>query len=502
MAPSRKSTALYTLDDLKASFALFCCVCGIGTLGMPANFARAGPYLAIAALLFMAASNIYATIALSKVMLMAPKRVKTYSDLGEWVMGKPGRYLALVAQMGVCLMIPCAFLVLGSTLFETLFPAAFSQIYWIVFMAVMVFPVALMPTLKESAGMMFAGSLGTIIADIVGIYVLLHEMSGHPSPPSPDVSLDQVVTVFGNLALAYGAAIVIPDLQREHSEPHRMPRVIFVTLFIISCFFLTLASLGYSVAGCQMSGNLLFSIAGSGSDGKATLGFVADRGAVVMAFLFMQLHITIAFSTFLHPTFYMLERLVLGMHMEEIVDDEGDELDQADKLSYVSVNTPSIYSKSTTSADLEQNAAVRKLVTVQDTDELAEYRGTRNVLRYVLLRTVLIALLVVASVALRTHFLALADFIGASAHSTSCLILPLVFYLKVCWKKIPLWERAIALFIIIVCIICGVYVTIQTGKELFRGTETATPETPVFPFCHVEHQFVSYFIKSNTTSSA
>lgn len=498
MSPPRKSTAFYTADDAKASFALFCCVCGIGTLGMPANFARAGPYLAVVALLFMAASNIYATVTLSKLLLMAPKSVKTYSDLGEWVMGKPGRYLALVAQMGVCLMVPCAFLVLGSKLFEVLFPTAFSQTYWVVFMAMVVFPVALMPTMKESAGMMFAGSLGTVIADIVGIYVLLHEMSGHPAPPSPDVSLDQVVTVFGNLALAYGAAIVIPDLQREHSEPHRMPKVVFVTLSVISCFFLALAALGYSAAGCQMSGNMLFSIAGSGSSGLTTLGFTANRGAVVMAYLFMQLHITVAFSTFMHPTFYMLERLVLGMHMEEVAGD--DEQEQAEKLSYVSASTPSIYSKSTTSVDLEQNAE-RRLVTVQSTDEMAQYRGTRNVLRYVLLRTVLIAVLVVASVALRNHFLELADFIGASAHSTSCLILPLVFYLKVCWKKIPLWERACALLIIVVCMVCGIYVSIQTGKVLFGGTEEVTPETPVFPFCVVEHKFLPYYVK-NANSSA
>ncbi|KAF1313480.1 Amino acid/auxin permease, partial [Globisporangium splendens] len=498
MSPPRKSTAFYTADDAKASFALFCCVCGIGTLGMPANFARAGPVLAVIALLFMAASNIYATVTLSKLMLLAPKSVKTYSDLGEWVMGKPGRYLALTAQMGVCLMIPCAFLVLGSQLFEVLFPTAFSQTYWVVFMAAVVFPIALMPTMKESAGMMLAGSLGTVVADIVGISVLLHEMSGHPAPPSPDINLDQVVTVFGNLALAYGAAIVVPDLQREHSEPHRMPKVIFVTLSIISCFFLALAALGYSAAGCQMSGNMLFSIAGSGTSGLTTLGFTANRGSVVMAYLFMQLHLTVAFSTFMHPTFYMLERLILGMHKEGLVSE--DDHDQVEKLSYVSVSTPSIHSKSVTSVDLEQNAE-RRLVVVQPADELAEYRGTRNVLRYVLLRTALIVVLVIVSVVLRKHFLELSDFIGASAHSTSCLILPLVFYLKVCWKKIPLWERAIALFVIVVCIVCGIYVSIQAGKELFGGDEVVTPETPVFPFCKADHQFQSYYVKNASSST-
>ncbi|KAF1313402.1 Amino acid/auxin permease, partial [Globisporangium splendens] len=498
MSPPSKPSAFFTTEDYKASFALFCCVCGIGTLGMPANFARAGPYLAVVALLIMASANVYASVTLSRVMLMAPKSVRNYSDLGEWVMGKTGRYLVVFSQMGVCLLVPCAFLVLGSMLFQTLFPGAFSQTFWIVFMALVVFPVALIPTMKEGAGMMFAGCLGTIIADIVGIAVILHGMAGHPAPPSPDFSLHQIVTTFGNLSLAYGAATVIPDLQRDHSEPHRMPKVVFITLSIVSCFFLTLAALGYSAAGCQISGNLLFSIAGSGSTGMTSLGFIADRGAVVMAYLFMQLHIVIAFSTLLHPAFFMFERLVLGMHKSESVETlEADLEDQQglSKASYVSQSTP--HSGDSTA----QGEVVSTKGKNEDKNELSEYLGPRNVLRYVLLRTVMIVLLVLASIALKDHFLDLADFIGASAITMSCLILPLVFYLKLSWKKIPLYERVIALLLVVFCTGCGLYVMYYTGKSLFGGTAEVTAETPVFGFCPAEYQFKPYYVKNSTASA-
>lgn len=106
----------FTLEDFKVAFNVFCCVYGIGTLGMPANFSRAGPVIATIALLFMAVTNTYASGAISKVMLVAPKTVKTYGDLGEWCLGKTGRYMAVVAQMAHALLIPCAFLVLGGTL--------------------------------------------------------------------------------------------------------------------------------------------------------------------------------------------------------------------------------------------------------------------------------------------------------------------------------------------------------------------------------------------------
>uniref|UniRef100_K3XD11 Amino acid transporter transmembrane domain-containing protein n=1 Tax=Globisporangium ultimum (strain ATCC 200006 / CBS 805.95 / DAOM BR144) TaxID=431595 RepID=K3XD11_GLOUD len=131
---------LVTLEDAKIAFNIFCCVYGIGTLGMPANFSRAGPVIATFALIFMAFANIYSGVACSKVMLAAPNRVKTFGDLGEWCMGKTGRYLVVTSQMGVCLLVPCAFLVLGGTLLQSLFPDTFESSTWIILMAVAVMP--------------------------------------------------------------------------------------------------------------------------------------------------------------------------------------------------------------------------------------------------------------------------------------------------------------------------------------------------------------------------
>ncbi|KAE9026042.1 hypothetical protein PF005_g3361 [Phytophthora fragariae] len=255
MATTTKS-AWVTMEDAKTSFNLFCCVLGIGSLAMPSNYARAGPVYATIALAFMMFANTYAAIKLSRAMLAAPSSVKTYGDLGEWALGKWGRFFSVVSQMGVCILVPIAFLILGSTLLDVLFPDCFSQTFWIIFMALMVIPVCLIPTLKESAGMAFAGCMGTAIADVIAVAILQYNMRGHPSIPKPDVSAHQVLTCFGNLAVAYGAAIVIPDLQREHSQPHRMPRVLMVTIVLISAFFFAIALAGYLAGGCQISGNI------------------------------------------------------------------------------------------------------------------------------------------------------------------------------------------------------------------------------------------------------
>jgi len=471
----------FTLEDAKASFNLFCCVYGIGTLGMPANFSRAGPGIAVVAMLFMAFANVYASVVCSKVMLVAPKSVRTFGDLGEWCMGKTGRWLVVIAQMGVCLLVPCAFLVLGGILLGNLFPGAFKDSTWIILMALSLLPVCLIPTLKEGAGAALAGCLGTIIADVIGVGVLIHGMRGHPSVPAPEIKFDQVAITFGNLSLAYGAGIVIPALQRQHSQPERMPRVIGVTLTFISVLFIVLASTGYSAVGCQISGNLLFTIYPNAKTGLTKLGFSPDQGMVVLAYLFMQLHITIAFSVIVHPALYLFERMILGMHKKKA--------DDVEALNYAVVDTPGDDNKMRNSKNSVVSMADIEHSNDED-EESAEYKGWE--MKYIPLRIVIVAALAALSIALKDHFLDLTDFVGASAITASCIILPILFYFKKLWSSIPLWEKAAGSIVVVICLVLGCYVTYKTGKNLFNPDDPA-PNAPTFGFCKADNQFDVYY---------
>lgn len=473
-----KSKAWFTLEDAKASFNLFCCVYGIGTLSMPANFSRAGPLLAVIAMLFMAFANVYASVVCSKVMLRAPKSVRTFGDLGEWCMGKTGRWLVVISQMGVCILVPCVFLVLGGILLPDLFPGTFEDSTWIILMAISLLPVCLIPTLKEGAGVAAAGCLGTILADIIGVGVLIHGMRGHPTVPSPDISFKQVATTFGNLSLAYGAGIVIPALQRQHSEPTRMPRVIFVTLGFISCLFITLASSGYSAIGCQISGNLLFTIYPNAATGLTKLGFAPDKGMVVLAFLFMQLHITIAFAVILHPALYIFERMILGMHKKKA--------DDVEAANYNSADTPGDEIKTRVSKHSVVSYADAEKESDDEETEEAEYKG--QAYKYIPLRIVVVALMTAFSVAYKNHLGDLQDFVGASCITICCILLPIIFYFKKLWTEIPIWEKVAGSLVIVICFVFGCYVTYNTGKQLFNPSGG-----PTFPFCHAEYHEKLYY---------
>ncbi|KAF1787974.1 hypothetical protein GQ600_15289 [Phytophthora cactorum] len=94
---------------------------------------------------FMAFANFYGAVSICRVMLLAPTSVWTYGDLGEWVLGEPGRYLTVVVQVTGCLIIP--------TVLDGYFPGAFTTTTWSILMALTVLPACLVPTLKEGAAL-------------------------------------------------------------------------------------------------------------------------------------------------------------------------------------------------------------------------------------------------------------------------------------------------------------------------------------------------------------
>ncbi|KDO15721.1 hypothetical protein SPRG_18739 [Saprolegnia parasitica CBS 223.65] len=328
-------------------------------------------------------------------------------------------------------------------------------------MGLSLLPVCLVPTLKESAGTATAGALGVLFADAIAIYILVSniEIPDEVSPPSPELSLSGVATVFGSLALAYAAGIIIPSLQREHSQPERMPRVITVTLVLVSFCFLVVSVLGVFKVGCQIPGNLLFAITGS------KLGFTASRGGVILAFLFMHLHIVIAFALVLFPAMFMAERIVLGLHKNSPVAKEAADV--------IDLETP----KDTTT----------ELIAHHD-DPADAYKAPGAYAKAAVLRTIMVALCVVVAIAFKDKFGDLLDFIGASATATCCMILPIAFYLKTFWPTLSKAEKCFAIFSMLVTTVLAVYVSIKTGIALFSPTESAI----TFPFCPEKYQHYVY----------
>ncbi|KAG7394417.1 hypothetical protein PHYBOEH_005224 [Phytophthora boehmeriae] len=235
--------------------------------------------------------------------------------------------------------------------------------------------------------------------------------------------------------------------------------------------------------------------------GVAPLGFTTDRGAVVMAYLFMHVHISIAFSTLMQPPFYMAERLILGMHpAPQIVRFSKDaqvdvdlEQDLQESKPYVQCSTPIEHEVSTSSIVEKTEGQVSHLLTEEQL--AAPYEGAKNKLRYITLRLCIIVVLVIIAVLAQNKFLNLEDFTGATAHTTSCLLMPLIIYLRVFWKSMSVYDKAASMIVIVVCAFTGCYVMIHAAEELFTPSDDDT----LFPYCETELQNTPYYVYNNST---
>jgi vesicular inhibitory amino acid transporter len=173
------------------------------------HFTRTGPVFASVAFVFMAFANIYATVCVSRLMLLAPKDISTLGDVGQWVFGRCGRLSFTSTQLVTCLLAPVAFLVLGSIFLEGIFPDWTSPNVWIILMASALLPVCLQATLKETKIVAVLGSAGVFLTMITSVSVLFLKLTPcAPSAPQPTPGFFDVIQTFGNLALAYGTAVV------------------------------------------------------------------------------------------------------------------------------------------------------------------------------------------------------------------------------------------------------------------------------------------------------
>ncbi|ETP40904.1 hypothetical protein F442_11829, partial [Phytophthora nicotianae P10297] len=239
-------------------------------------------------------------------------------------------------------------------------------------MVLMVTPICLIPTLKESAGIAFAGCMGTGIADVIAVSILQYNMRGHPSIPKPDVSVLQVITCLGNLALAPTARTLATSTDA---------RVVVVTKLIIQLSYFAIALAGYTAGGCQISGNILYSIVDNANPmGEAPLGFSPNRGAVDRS------------------------NCVRFNDVEDIEED----LELQEKHSSVQVST---LHEEVTEVQLRES-----------------YRGVKNTIRYITLRITIIVMMDIVAIAAQDKFLDLEDFTGSTAHTVNCMIVLVLIY--------------------------------------------------------------------------
>lgn len=418
------------------------------------------------------------SVAVSKAMNVAPLSVRTFSDLGYFAFGEVGRRVVLISEAGACFMCPIAFLILGGTiLLPYLFEGSMthSATEWIVMMALGVLPIVLIPTLKGAAPLCFLGCVAAIVTDLICICYSLSSVKF--SPRETQVETNHVVQTFGTIMFAMGTAIIIPPIQRQHTEPSRLANLVSLTLLFITSMYLLIGIVTYYQFGCTAPATLLDQLPQS------------PWRQVAAGLMFV--HVLIAFPVLLNPTLFDLERHILGKDGDievlrqtialrrcKIAADGKPILGAAPNLASLDADTflygssstapyfqhrsPTGTATSTTTAD---NASTGSLVFHEDVAFT-----TRDRICSSLIRTATVALQTFLAVMLQSSFMDILSLIGSTAITVSCMIMPCLCYLKVhpisTESFMGQCDKALCYITIVVSTTLGVYCTVIAATNI------------------------------------
>ncbi|RHY17493.1 hypothetical protein DYB32_010511 [Aphanomyces invadans] len=424
-------------QDLIVIVHLAACVCGVGSLSMPYIFAQAGPTYSTVAFILNCFFNTYATVALSHCFLKLRHlpHIHTYTDLAVHLWGQKGAYTVQATQLASCILLPVAFLVLGGT---TLLPAIFdgfldlSTTVWIILMAAALLPIIYIRVLHEAYIVLITGSSATIIGDVIATIDAYVAHGDELFEPTANITATHVFDTFGSFALAYGAAVVVPQLQHHHPQPERMPTALVYGMLLISGFYVTLGALGYAHFGCASPSNLLLA-----------MSHLTQRRRA--AYIAMQMHITIAFAVVVNPFFVTVEKTLFPQSAAKY--DDADDQEQFNQIE-----TPK------EEIDASEPAA-------------AKYSETTR--RYIF-RTLVVAGQCFLAMLTQSSFSDVADLVGASVMNFCSVVLPLMLYYNLFKGEMSRPHKILCWIVIVVSMVLGIYSTIQAIVRIVKNASQYT----------------------------
>lgn len=325
-------------------------------------------------------------------------------------------------------------------------------------MAATVFPVCLQQTLHEAYVLMLSGFLSALLSVVVATAESAAARPWTHFAPT-EVHWSNIMSVFGALALSYGAALVTPGIQAGHPDPQHMPQNILVSMAFVTAIYLTIALVGFAQYGCATPSNLLESM---------------SRGVWrKIGFGLMQLHITIAFPVILNPALVTMERALFREDNENNEKTHASGLELALTPGRLMEHNEHNEHKPTPSPSFGANLT-----------RCPKKLGFRS--------TVVVAQMFLAMV-LREAFSDAADFIGATTITLCCIVFPLVFKVKMFGPEMHRAEKALCLVLVILSTVLGLYTAylklvhiIESIGDYRLFSDAASDEQPkarTFPLC-------------------
>ncbi|KAG0226244.1 neutral amino acid transporter [Actinomortierella wolfii] len=251
---TEEEAAKRTVGPWKAAFLLGKAFVGTGVLFLPKAFLHGGVVFSCLMLAFVATVCCIAFLMLVQVRLVIRE---SFGDIGLVLYGKWMRWAILVAvaisQIGFC----CAYLIFVAenidAIVQTFTKCTFHGIeskYYILLPLVVLLPLVL---IRRMAILSFPSMLSNLFIVLSIVYLwyftinnIAHEGLG------PNISLfnrDDFALFIGTAVFSYeGIGLVIP-ITESMAEPEKFPRVLAMTIAVVTLFFMSVGALGYLAFG-------------------------------------------------------------------------------------------------------------------------------------------------------------------------------------------------------------------------------------------------------------
>lgn len=155
---------------------------GLGTLTLPADFARLGWAVAVPVILVCALGSVYSGVLFARLAKALPSS-QNFDDLGYAAYGTTGRRLVYATVYLTILFEPVIFhLICMESLQQMLYTAEVSQLTAGVVVAIAIFPLGLVQGIEEVSSIAILGTIGMLLAVVTATAKLWTLEPVHVSP--------------------------------------------------------------------------------------------------------------------------------------------------------------------------------------------------------------------------------------------------------------------------------------------------------------------------------
>lgn len=300
---------------MHASFHTVCAVVGAGVLGLPHAFSYLGWAGGIFTLTLFTVSSIYTSYILAALHDNGNRRLNTYREIGEAVLGpRAGKWAVLPVQYSLMVGLCITYAVTAGQSFKGIASSDCTGADcqngiapWIVLFGGTQLLLSQVPDFHSLWWISLLGALMSIGYCLIAVIMSIIQAADGSEvvfSRGEESQADRIFGVFnalGGIAFTYGGQAVLPEIQATLAKPpppvKSMMKALYVAYVVVISTYYSVAISGYAAFGSAVSDDVLLNI-------------TTAPGVVKAANMMVVLHVAAGYQVFAMPIFDAVERTV------------------------------------------------------------------------------------------------------------------------------------------------------------------------------------------------